>query len=130
MLLNAKLVRKLLLALSIVFVVGCNVALTIMNAKEDPSSAIKTAAQLPQIMDFAKTNLRHQEIPDHDQEDGMERIAQSNSTKPATTKNNSGPPSSLLDEIRAYYGNISIAERPRPPKTLGAFLHVGKAGGT
>ena len=76
--LNAKLVRKFL-ALSIVFVVGCNVALMIMNAKEDPSSAIKTTAQLPKIMDIAKKNLRHQEIPDHDQEDGMERIAQSNS---------------------------------------------------
>ncbi len=44
--LNAKLVRKFL-ALSIVFV-----ALMIMIAKEDPSSAIKTAAQLPQIMDL------------------------------------------------------------------------------
>lgn len=38
-------------------------------------------------------------------------------------------PKSLLDEIRAYR-NISVEERPRPPKTPGAFLHVGKAGGS
>ena len=36
---------------------------------------------------------------------------------------------SLLDEIRDYQ-NTSFAERPRPPNTPGAFLHVGKAGGS
>lgn len=35
----------------------------------------------------------------------------------------------LLDEIRDYQ-NIPFTERPLPPNTPGAFLHVGKAGGS
>jgi hypothetical protein len=54
------------------------------------------------------------------------------STPAATTANEDNSrslPTNVLDEIQAYL-SFNVTKRPFPPNTPGAWLHVGKAGGS
>ena len=68
-----------------------------------------------------------------DDDDNFESVAETSTienTRLTTRKEEyRSLPTNVLDEIQAYL-SIDVTQRPLPPNTPGAFLHVGKAGGS
>ena len=68
-----------------------------------------------------------------DDDDNFESIAETSTIENSrsTTRNEEyrSLSSNVLDEIQAYL-SIDVTQRLLPPNTPGAFLHVGKAGGS